>query len=248
MEEGGDGNEVPSFQSLVQFSSTNIYWVPTHAGLPWWFSGEESTCQCRRHGLDPWVGRISWRRKWLPTPVLLPGKSHGQRSLPGYSPWGHKRVGHDWATTKSTTTNPCWTLTPMAKCPLTWPPICLPSMKTQLPSLPQGLFSDPDNGVDLTPHQGTCCIILLLSCRTWYKVVAQEKYSDLMKWNTLWSRRWNQGWGNGKKDIPTIHHIHRKGNKPHGYFRRREETCDRIQRQFSPCLVCILCTNKSQWL
>ena len=140
MEEEGDGNEVPLFQSLVQFSSTNIYWVPTHAGLPWWFSGEESTCQCRRQGLDPWVGRISWRRKWLPTPVFLPGKSHGQRSLPGYSPWGHKRVGHDWATTKSTTTNPCWTLMPMAKCTLTWPPICLPSMKTQLPSLPQGLL------------------------------------------------------------------------------------------------------------
>ena len=39
---------------------------------------------------DPWVGKITWRRKWLPTPVPLPGKSHGQRSLVGYSPWGHK--------------------------------------------------------------------------------------------------------------------------------------------------------------
>ena len=39
-----------------------------------------------------------WRRKWQPTPVLLPGKSHGQKNLAGYSPWGHKRVGHDWAT------------------------------------------------------------------------------------------------------------------------------------------------------
>ena len=38
------------------------------------------------------------RRQWQPTPVLLPGKSHGQRSLVGYSPWGHKRVGHDLAT------------------------------------------------------------------------------------------------------------------------------------------------------
>ena len=33
---------------------------------------------------------IIWRRQWHPTPVLLPGKSHGQRSLVGYSPWGHK--------------------------------------------------------------------------------------------------------------------------------------------------------------
>ena len=37
-------------------------------------------------------------RKWQPTPVFLPGKSHGQRSLAGYSPWGHKRVGHDLVT------------------------------------------------------------------------------------------------------------------------------------------------------
>ena len=36
---------------------------------------------------NPWVGKIPWSRKWLPTPVLLPGKSHGQRSLPGYSLW-----------------------------------------------------------------------------------------------------------------------------------------------------------------
>ena len=39
---------------------------------------------------DPWVGKIHWRRKWQPTQVFLPGKSHGQRSLAGYSPWGHK--------------------------------------------------------------------------------------------------------------------------------------------------------------
>ena len=39
---------------------------------------------------DSWVGKIPWRRKWQPTPVFLPGKSHGQRSLMGYNPWGHK--------------------------------------------------------------------------------------------------------------------------------------------------------------
>ena len=39
---------------------------------------------------DPWVRKIFWRRAWQPTPVFLPGKSHGQRSLTGYSPWGHK--------------------------------------------------------------------------------------------------------------------------------------------------------------
>ena len=41
-------------------------------------------------GFDPWVGKIPWRRKWYPIPIFLPGKSHGQRRLVGYSPWGHK--------------------------------------------------------------------------------------------------------------------------------------------------------------
>ena len=56
--------------------------------------------RCRRPGFDSWVGRIPWRRKWQPTPVLSPGKSHGRRSLVGYSPWG-RRVGHDWTTSPS---------------------------------------------------------------------------------------------------------------------------------------------------
>ena len=67
-----------------------------NSGLPKWLSGKESACQCRRH-FDPWVGKIPWRRKWQPTPVFLPGKSHGQRSLVGYSPRGCKR-GHDSVT------------------------------------------------------------------------------------------------------------------------------------------------------
>ena len=50
--------------------------------------------QSRRRGFDPWVRKITQRRKWHPIPVFLPGESYGQRSLVGYSPWGH-RVGHD---------------------------------------------------------------------------------------------------------------------------------------------------------
>ena len=46
----------------------------------------------KRSGFSPWVRKIPWRRKWQPTPVFLPGKSHGQRSLVGYSPWGHKEL------------------------------------------------------------------------------------------------------------------------------------------------------------
>ena len=45
---------------------------------------------CRRHGFDSWVKKIPWRRKWQPTPVFLPGKSHEQRSLAGYSSLAHK--------------------------------------------------------------------------------------------------------------------------------------------------------------
>ena len=47
-------------------------------------------CQCWTHGFSPWAGKMPWRRKWQPTPVFLPGESHGQRSLGGYSPWGRK--------------------------------------------------------------------------------------------------------------------------------------------------------------
>ena len=46
--------------------------------------------QCRRHGLDLCVRKIPWKRKWQPTPVFLPRKSRGQRSLASYSQWGCK--------------------------------------------------------------------------------------------------------------------------------------------------------------
>ena len=60
-----------------------------------WFHAKESACQCRRRRLDPWVRMIPWRRKWQPIPLFLPGEFHRQRSLEGYSPWGHKRVKHN---------------------------------------------------------------------------------------------------------------------------------------------------------
>ena len=61
-------------------------------GFPRWLSGKESA-RSRRHEFNPWVGKIQkipWRRKWQPTAVFLPGESHGQRSLVGYSSWGRK--------------------------------------------------------------------------------------------------------------------------------------------------------------
>ena len=61
--------------------------------LPSWLSNKESAYQCRRGGFYPWVRKIPWRRAWQPSPLFLPGESHGQRALVGY-----KRVGHDSAT------------------------------------------------------------------------------------------------------------------------------------------------------
>ena len=67
---------------------------PKYSGLPWWHSGKESVCQCkrcRRPRFNPWVGKIPWSRKWKSTPASLPGKFHGQRSLVGYT-CGHKEL------------------------------------------------------------------------------------------------------------------------------------------------------------
>ena len=52
---------------------------------------------------DPWVGKIPWRKAWQPTPVFLPGESHGQRSRAGYSPWSHNESDTPEATKHSTT-------------------------------------------------------------------------------------------------------------------------------------------------
>ena len=60
--------------------------------LPRWLNGKESACRYRSLGFDLWVGKNPWRREWQPTPVFLPGESHGQRSLVGYSPSGHKEL------------------------------------------------------------------------------------------------------------------------------------------------------------
>ena len=95
--------------SCVQFFATP--WTVAHLApltmgfsrQEHWSGGKESACQCRRHGFDPWVGKIPWRRKWQPTPVFLPGKSHGQRSLVGYRSWGCKELD----TTERLSTQAC---------------------------------------------------------------------------------------------------------------------------------------------
>ena len=68
-------------------------------GLPWCLSSKQFACNAgdayRRCGFR--VRKMPWKRKWQPSSVFLPGKSHGQRSLVAYSPWTHERVWHDLA-------------------------------------------------------------------------------------------------------------------------------------------------------
>ena len=70
------GGGVSRYHSLY-FNLHKKLWLPRS-------SGKEPACQCRRHKrcrLNPWVGKIPWRRAWQPTPVFSPGEFHGQRSL-----------------------------------------------------------------------------------------------------------------------------------------------------------------------
>ena len=69
-----------------------------HLRLPWWLSGKESACQCRRHEFDSWARKIPWKRKQQPTPVFVPGKIPWTEE-PGRQPsMGLQRIRHDLAT------------------------------------------------------------------------------------------------------------------------------------------------------
>ena len=81
-----------AFSSFLSGPKT-LYIIYVSVDLPWWLRGYSVCLQCRRLGFDSWVGKIPWRRKWQPTPVFLPGESHGRRSLVGYSPQGRKELG-----------------------------------------------------------------------------------------------------------------------------------------------------------
>ena len=83
-------------QKWFSHSITTFIIIIYNYGFPGGTSGKETACQCCEHkrcGFHPWVGKIPWRTAWKPTPVLLPGESHWQRSLEGYSPQGDKETG-----------------------------------------------------------------------------------------------------------------------------------------------------------
>ena len=130
------------------------------SGFPRWLCSKESVCQCRKQGFDPWVGEIPCRRKWQPTPVFLPGKFHEQRSLKGYSPWGH--IGSDTESTRATKFN-----TVQFSCSVMSD--SLQSHESQhtrppCPSLTPGVHSNSLSIESVMPssHLILCCPLLLL--------------------------------------------------------------------------------------
>ena len=78
-------------KSLISYLSTEQGLL--FYGLPWWLRRWriQSACNVGGPRVNCWVWKMPWRREWQPTPVFLPGKSHGQKNLVVYSPWGHKR-------------------------------------------------------------------------------------------------------------------------------------------------------------
>ena len=101
-----DWTHVLCVDSQIQWTTREIWWAvivkePCSTRILFyfskhrWHSGKESACPCRRHKrgrFNAWVRKILWSRKWQPTSVFLPGSSHGQRSLAGYSPRGRKEL------------------------------------------------------------------------------------------------------------------------------------------------------------
>ena len=81
-----DRSNLDSIVTVLLVTDFNV----VHRGFPDGSDGKESACNAGDRSSYPWVGKIPWRREWLPTLVFLPGEFHGQRSLAGYSPWGRK--------------------------------------------------------------------------------------------------------------------------------------------------------------
>ena len=87
----GPGFGTPGLKEINQKGIVELF-NASHE-LSRWQNGKDSACQCRKRRrcwFSPWVRKIPWRREWQPTPVFLPGEFHGQGSLVGYSPRGHK--------------------------------------------------------------------------------------------------------------------------------------------------------------
>ena len=114
----------------VYFQSTTCFYFPVKTSLV--AQMVKNLPAMWRPRFDPWVGKISWKRAWQPTPLFLPREFHGQRSLVGYSPWGHNK----WDTTKWLTLSPVFTtftvyISIMSVTGISYTNICSKTPKTQ---------------------------------------------------------------------------------------------------------------------
>ena len=135
----------PSIDKQIQQLPTSYF---THGRISLVAQRQRIYLQCRRHRFNPWVGQIPWRRKWQPIPMFLPGKSHGQRSLVGYSPWDLKRVGHELATKQQQSV--CMSVLLSQFIPPSPSPLC-----PYIQSLHLCLYSCPENRFIRTVHTHT---------------------------------------------------------------------------------------------
>ena len=105
--------------------------------------GKESVCNAGDSGLIPGLGR-PWRAKWQPTPAFLPGKSHGERSLAGYSLWGHKESDTTERLAHRHTNLLPWPPKPyMIRSPCVWPQLLLNFPPIVSRSFSNALRSEP---------------------------------------------------------------------------------------------------------
>ena len=123
------------------------------------------------------VGKIPWRRKWQPTLVFLPGKSHGWRSLAGYRPWGHKRVRYDLATKQQLCVSdaqipPIYNTTE-------YPGICLHTGHLLM---------------EISNRCNNVISIVLLLCSTTFLMSVKAPTTFSPTWNHPWFFTWNHPW------------------------------------------------------
>ena len=111
MAEGADERDLICYDTYDASSADGMVWLGYPIAVSTYYCTDGSLSGCsnknKKYVSNTWVGQIFWRRKWQPTPVILPGESHGWRSLVGYNPWGHQE-SEKTVTNKNINSNHSW--------------------------------------------------------------------------------------------------------------------------------------------